>query len=908
MATIFRLPNGVTCVHEQRPGIQHAIMQVYFKTGSIHEADDQSGLTNLMQESCWGGTTTRSREQLAFEMESRGASFGSSAKLQSTSFVAHCLTRDSAAIFSLLADTILNPAFDAQEMKVAQEQIAKSIIQSAQSAPKVASTNFIEAAFTGQAAGRPVYGTVDLVRNFTPDQLRARHAAMLARPEDMVISIAGDMDLAAAEHLVKAHFSGLRSSGAPYAAVPVTFTGGDIRIANNNEQMNLNFGFEAPSSQDPKRYHVTLLKELLSGGMSSPLFREIREKRGLVYSVSAGYTAMDGSGVFLISAGTGKGNAGELMNVTFDLLADVATNGFTDEDIAIARERLIRSSRTSREETSTICASNAANIISRGRIISPAEFEANLNLVTGEDIKAACAEMLRSGKYALAGVGPQDTLPSPQEIRDMMAAKAKTIPVFAPRTGTLASAHHVAFSQAAEGPEITPKLPQHTVLKNGMIVVTTERPGSLSCGAWVGAGSSHETPALNGATHMNEHMMFKGTPSYGPGQIDAIIEGELGGGLNAYTSRDKTAYYFYNLLAKDIERVVDICGEMVFKANLDHAEFDGKTIQNADGSTTKNKGERDVVIEEIKRSNDNLSNRKWDLLFNTAYPNQAHGRPVLGTETTLRAMTVQMLAQYRDEYYAPNNVVFSAAGPVRHADFVALIDRKFGHMPAVPFAPLPTPKAQGGVAYEEMEAANTCQVALIAEAVPEYHPDKPAYDALGLILAGGDSSRLVKTLVHKKSLTSGIGAGVIGYTNAGQFGIFLSTGADKVKDALHAVYSEMRALNKNLTTAELNKVKAQLEMSVVAGLESNSDICDNYAKDALATGKPVLPAEISAQIQNLSLADIKRVAKAFLQAAPAMVAIVPQGTDRNILPTYQDVVSLRDGPRAKRSPGNAPTL
>lgn len=894
MSKTFALPNGLKIVCEERPNTGKVAMQVMIRCGSLHESPEQAGLTNFMQEACWGGTTTRSRDELAEDIEFRGGAFSSDTSRGQSWFGAQALSRDTEAVFDVLADAIRNPVFAEEEVEITRDQILTSIEQAAQHAPYIAATQFYRAAFAGHAAAHPSIGLRETVEHFTAGDLRTRHSRLLSHPEQIVISFAGDLEAETARQLGERYFGDL--TGDPLIpAEPIEFIGGDYRTANNNEQLSLIFGFEAPSSANPDRYHFIMLQELLSGGMSSPLFQEIREKRGLVYSVGADYVALESCGLFAIRAGTGRGNAQELMSATFDLLGMIAANGFTEAEVQMARERIIRSLKGALENDSTACQRLATQLLNFGRVIPLEEYEAILSRVTGNDVQNACARMLKSGSYALGGAGPQDNMPDQAAIRTMIAAQTKTLTPLDHAPVSHGETPFATLGRAQMAMPVVTADPQITTLPNGMKIVTAERPGSLACGAWVGAGSDHESPALSGATHMNEHMMFKGTPSYGPGQIDKIIEGRLGGDLNAYTTHDKTAYYFYNLLPRDLELIVDICGEMVFKANLAHDEYDGKTITNPDGTTTRQKGERDVVVEEIKRANDKINSRLWGLLGRTLYPDQPHGRPILGTEDSLRAISVADLAAYRDALYTPNNVVFSAAGPIKHDDFVALITRKFGAMHPVPFAPLPAQKAACGVAYEEMESAQLAQIALATAAVSELHPDYLAYEALGEILSGGGSSRLYRALVNRTSLTNDVGAGAIAYQHLGQFGVFLATRPEKIRAALTLIYQELRQLADNLADAELDKAKAQMEMAALSSIETNNDACDYYGKNLLITGKVETTAQICERIRQITPADIRRIVGTLIAGDPVLAAIIPVGTDRTLLPDYPELLTLRDG-------------
>jgi predicted Zn-dependent peptidase len=899
MTTVFRLPNGITGVCEERPRSGKVSMQIHVKLGSGTEAADENGLTNLMQESCLAGTAARSRAEIAEAIEAKGGSLGSMTGRNTTVFRAQALARHAKETFETLADVVRNPVFDGAEVEKTKEQIIQIILQEDQDARKQAVDKLFSATFTGQAYGASPEGTPESVADFTVAQLREKHAQLLAHPENIVVSFSGDIDAKTAQDLVEKAFGDLSAAPAP-AKASVAFTGGDIREPRNNEQLNLYFGFPAPARSDADKYAAMLFEELLSGGMSSPLFQEIREKRGLVYSVGAEYADMETTGLFLIGAGTGKGNAGELMKVTFALLGEIARDGFSDEELARAADRIIRQMKDAGEKASGTAADNAGELLTEGRLISLDEHETALRNVTSDDVRRVCINMLKDGVYGLGAVGPQDTLPAQAEIKKMMQDSVKGIAI----PQQIAPSTQAAFKGVSAAP-VAPAAaePQMTVLKNGMVVVTLERPGNLSCGAWVGAGSDHETEPLNGATHMNEHMMFKGTPSYGPGEIDHIVENELGGNLNAYTTRDKTCYYFYSLKPEALEKVVDICGEMVFKANLDHEEFDGKTVTAPDGSTVKNKGERDVVLEELRRSNDNVEDRAVDLLMAAAYPGQPHGWTILGPEKTLKALTVEQLAAYRDEFYVPNNVIFSAVGPVKHEDFVAIVEKKYGQMPSSPFPPLPAVSYQGGTVNAEADSARICTVLLAAPGVEKTSPDTYAYAALAAILGSGMSSLLYKKIVDEDRLSADIGVYNMDYRNAGTFMVMATAEAKNVKPMIAAVYEVIRGVAAGLTQEDLDKAKAKMEMGLLANMETNSNACDEIAVDVQDHGKVLTAADISAAINKLTLEDVKRVAQQVIAHNPAAAMVVPPGTDQSLLPGHAEVVAMRDG---KKPPANAP--
>jgi predicted Zn-dependent peptidase len=258
-----------------------------------------------------------------------------------------------------------------------------------------------------------------------------------------------------------------------------------------------------------------------------------------------------------------------------------------------------------------------------------------------------------------------------------------------------------------------------------------------------------------------------------------------------------------------------------------------------------------------------------------------------------------MLRDYRDEFYAPNNVIFGAAGPVKHDDFVKLIEQKFGHLQPTSFPPLDVPAYQGGTAASEHKAAQLATVLLAANAVDTAHPDNVAYDALGLILGGGFSSRLAKGVVNSQ-LALAASAGLSNYRNAGTFMFQATTAPENVKPLMRELYAELRRLPGDVTQGELDKAKGMLELSLRGGYEENNDIIDAYAVDLQSAGRLVTEEEKIKAINALTLDDIRRVAAQVLASNPTASLIVPPGTDPKLLPTHAEVVAMRDDNEGKQ--------
>ncbi len=316
---------------------------------------------------------------------------------------------------------------------------------------------------------------------------------MLSNPSNIFISFAGDIDDAAAEKLAKDYFGDIPANPAGATKNPAyKFEGGDVRQTAALDQLNFMLAFEAPNGKDSDRFAAMMLKETLAGGMSRPLFQEIREKaRPRLYG-RRGLYAHRRHRLFHGRRRRGQGQCGRTrFSVTVDLFGQVARDGFPQQDLDEARERIMRRLNSNLETAASTASSNLSEIVDKGRITPPAEFEANLKKVTPDDIKRVAYNMLNAGKLGLSAVGPLDTLPPEQDIKDMMKAQVAGItpPAKQPATPPLTA----AFNAAAQAPAAAPSgVPKMTVLPNGLKVITLERPGNLSAGAWVGAGSDYE--------------------------------------------------------------------------------------------------------------------------------------------------------------------------------------------------------------------------------------------------------------------------------------------------------------------------------------------------------------------------------------------------------------------------------
>lgn len=402
---------------------------------------------------------------------------------------------------------------------------------------------------------------------------------------------------------------------------------------------------------------------------------------------------------------------------------------------------------------------------------------------------------------------------------------------------------------------------QITHLDSGLTILTErmERVETVSFGAYAGVGTRHETAPENGVSHFLEHMAFKGTERRSAAEIAEAVE-DVGGHINAYTSREQTAYYI-KMLKEDLPLGVDIIGDILCHSAFDPAEFER---------------ERGVILQEIGQANDTPDDIVFDHFQLAAYPDQPMGWPVLGTEAIIRALNPEALRRYMRAHYTPENIVVSASGNLDHNRVVDLVAEHFADLPkAAPAAPLPA--AYAGGEYREMRDLDQAHLVLGFPAVGYADPDFHAAMLLSTLLGGGMSSRLFQEIREKRGLVYSIYSFSLPTNDAGLFGIYAGTGEAEAAELVPVTLGELAKVRESVTTAELKRARAQVKAGLLMSLESTGSRCEQLARQWQVFGRVVPVAETVAKIDAVTEADITRVAARIFRAKPTLAALGPIG-------------------------------
>jgi predicted Zn-dependent peptidase len=398
-----------------------------------------------------------------------------------------------------------------------------------------------------------------------------------------------------------------------------------------------------------------------------------------------------------------------------------------------------------------------------------------------------------------------------------------------------------------------------STLPSGLRVATDEMPGveTASLGVWVAVGTRDEAPEVNGVAHLVEHMLFKGTPTRDAFAISQQIEA-VGGHLNAYTTREHTAYYA-KVLKEDAGLALDIIADMVQHAVLDEGEL---------------AKERTVVLQEIGQAEDTPDDIVFDHFQSTAYPSQALGRPVLGTPEIVAGLPRAALTDYIGGHYGAANLVVSASGRITHEQIRDMAERLFGDLPTPRARTLDKAHYQGGECRVERDLEQV-HLVLGFESVDQLHPDHYAMQVLSTLLGGGMSSRLFQEVRERRGLVYSIYSYASPYSDSGVFGVYAGTGPEQVEELVPVVCDEICRVAVDASDEEVARARAQLKASLLMSLESTMARCEQLGQQMLIHGRPIGVPELLSKVDAVDAATVRRVAAALRTRPPVVTALGP---------------------------------
>jgi predicted Zn-dependent peptidase len=404
------LANGVRVVCDPVPGYETLALSVVAGRGSRYENEAHNGWAHLLEHMVFKGAGGRSARDIVEVIEAQGGQINAATGHERTSFQIRALGGGLPLAMEVVADLLQHPSLDPEDLAREKQVVGQEIAEAADTPDDQVFELAQAAAFPGQALGRSILGTVEALAPADPVALEAWRGDLYA-PDRLVIGAAGAVDedelLALAERCF-----GVASCGVPLEPASALFGGGVSAERRRLEQAHLVFLLPAPSLLDPDYWAMRLFAEALGGGMSSRLFQEVRERRGLAYAIDAYAEAWNDAGVLGIYAGCAPADAGELAEAAAEQILRLA-EAMEIAELARAKAQLKASLFMGRESLSARAEQAAAQVLVFGRTVAPTEFAAAIDAVGPADLARVAGRSLAGGRSAVAVLGPRAASTAP---------------------------------------------------------------------------------------------------------------------------------------------------------------------------------------------------------------------------------------------------------------------------------------------------------------------------------------------------------------------------------------------------------------------------------------------------------------------------------------------------------------
>ena len=401
------LDNGIRVITERVGYVRSASIGVWVGVGSSHEEPPLRGISHCIEHMLFKGTRSRSARDIAELMDSVGGNLNAFTDKEATCYHARVVDTYTSLAVEVLADMFENSLFDPEELRKEQQVILEEIRMYDDSPDEVSQDLFLRSVWGGSALGEPTIGYAETVSSISRQAILDYMASKYG-PGAIVMTAVGNVDHDAFVAEANHRFGALRGGTAQQDPKPPIFRPVSVIEQKDCEQVYILIGAEGTSAADDRRYVYSVLDAILGGGMASRLFQEIREKRGLVYSVYSSHQTYRTGGLFTIAASTRRKNAGEVLSLIRAETNEVAERGVTPEEVARAKEHLKGGLLLSLESTSTRMLRLGRTELVAGRPIPPGEVIAKIDAVTKEQVDAAARALFAQGRLALTVLGPID--------------------------------------------------------------------------------------------------------------------------------------------------------------------------------------------------------------------------------------------------------------------------------------------------------------------------------------------------------------------------------------------------------------------------------------------------------------------------------------------------------------------
>ena len=838
------LDNGLKVVLVEDHSAPVVALNVWVRTGSADEYESESGMAHVFEHMLFKGTEQRAVGEIARTVEAAGGNINAFTSLDMTVYHITMASRDIDVGIDVLADAIQNSAFDAEELDREKQVILEEIRRGEDSPGRVLFQALFDLMYEVHPYRRAVIGTPDHVLSFTRDGMVDFHSRWYV-PNNMTFVAVGDFDSDATLARIEEAFAQAESRSdlahprepeTPQSAPRATVVRRDF------QQTLVGVAWPITSFGDERTAYLDLLAMVLGSGETSRLYRHVKDRARLVHAISASaYTPLD-PGVFFIDLTLEPDKIEDALAATLDEVERMRAFGPSELELERARVNLLAGEVHEKETVQGQARKFGYYETLAGGLEEEAEYLERVRRATPQDLQRVAVEFLvpeRANAVALLPEGERTDFDAAGLLAAVKSAE-QPVPV-------------------ATGTEIHPGIFRYE-LPNGLTVLIKRNTAVplVSLRLATLGGLLAETAETQGLSSFLARMVEKGTEARSAAQIAAEVEG-IAGDFSGFSGRNT-----FGLTASFLTESLDT-GLELFADVLLHPSFPPDEIK-------KLKEER---LAAIKRHEDNLASKSFDLFNEALYPDHPYRFASIGTEETISGLERDALVTYYERFSVPSNSVLAVVGDVEPDALIQALAAHLGDWtgPAqvdLPDRPAPTPPEKlRKISVEKQKQQVHIVMGFLG--LPLGDPDAPALDVMTQILSG-QGGRLFLELRDKKSLAYSVGAFSFEGVDPGAFGVYIASSPDKLDESMAGLDRELRELlDEPIRPDELDRARAYLIGTQAVSLQRYSAQAAQLALDQLYGLGATYHLEYGKRIEAVSIEDVRRVAeRIILIDRPAM--------------------------------------
>jgi len=832
-AQVFTFENGLSLIVQEDRSAPVASVQAWCGTGSIHEGNQMgAGLSHILEHMLFKGTETRPPGAIAKEVQNLGGYINAYTSFDRTVYWIDVPSDGASKAVAILADAMMNATLPEEEYQKEQEVIRREFAMGFDDPNRQASQLMLKTVFTESPLRHPVIGYLDVYNKLTRDDVLRYYKSRYV-PNNLTFVVTGDVDAMK----VRDELGKLFEAQPRRALEDVYISREPLQLGRREaheefptELTRLALAWRTPGLTNPDTPALEILSETLGSGRSSILNREIRERKELAHSVSAGMLAMQNEGVFVIQAIADPDKREAVEKEALALVKEVQAKGINAGDLERARKSILSSQLNAMTTARGVASDLGSNwLLTRNLNFSKQYLDA-IGKVTADDVRRVAREYLRDDRLSGTSINPPGTLAKVE--KPSGESKAGDIKKF-----TLSNGLRLLVRE-------DPRLP--------LIAITAAFRGGLLA----------ESKETNGITSLFAKSLLKGTKSRTGEQIASLIE-DVGGNISSDNGNNSFSVSV-DVMKPDLALGLDLLADV-----LTHPSFPDREV------ALEKQGQLAGIKAEAEQPTSVARNLLRERLFGT----HPYALRNAGSAEAVAALTPEMLREFHKEYAVAKNGVISVFGAVNAEEVRKLIEKDFASMEPgkLAFEKPPVPEAVSSVPPATANLDKQQGIVMVGfQSVTVDDPDRPAMEILAE--ASNDlGSRFFNRIREKMGLAYFVGAAQFYGLAPGAFLFYLGTDPKKVESVTHELRDEIALLAKDgLTQEELDRAKKKLLGAEVIRNQSNAALATTTAVDELMGEGFDSFTRRREQIEKISLDDTRRVAsKYFQQPSGVEVTVVP---------------------------------